>query len=114
MKRLKNNTLITLSFVKLSSFVNNSFDITLEKVVGNETLSLTSLTDSGNLAPCKDFISISIDLVSVGNVLNDGGEYILTLSNDGNSYTYLTIVEDYQEVQGSGGIYADTVRFTDL
>ena len=111
MKRLKTGVVNTLSFVKLGDFTVNSFDITLEKVVGNSSLTITNLTDLNNLDSCKDFIVINVDLLS-----NDieGGEYILTLTNNGNSYSFLTEVQDYTTTQTGSGIYGSTVRFTDL
>ena len=111
MKRLKTGVVNTLSFVKLSSFTVNSFDVTLDKVVGTGTLTITNLTDLNGLDSCKDFIQINIDLLS-----NDieGGEYELTIKNDGDSYKYLTEVQDYTVTQTGTGIYGSTVRFTDL
>jgi len=111
MKRLKTGAVNTLSFVKLSSFTVNSFDITLEKVVGVGSLTITNLTDLNNLDSCKDFIQLNIDLLS--NEI-DGGEYYLTISNNGSAYTYLTNVESYTTEQTGTGIYASTIRFTDL
>ena len=111
MKRLKTGVVNTLSFVKLSSFTVNSFDVTLDKVVGTGILTITNLTDLNNLDSCKDFIQINIDLLS-----NDieGGEYELTITNSGDSYKYLTEVQDYTVTQTGSGIYGSTVRFTDL
>ncbi len=111
MKRLKTGVVNTLSFVKLADFTVNSFDITLTKVVGTGSLTITNLTDLNNLDSCKDFISINVDLLS--NDL-DGGEYILTLSNGSNEYNFLTEVQDYTTTQTGSGIYGSTVRFTDL
>jgi hypothetical protein len=111
MKRLKTGVVNTLSFVKLSSFTVNSFDVTLDKVVGTGSLTITNLTDLNNLDPCKDFIQINIDLLS--NDL-EGGEYELTITNSGDSYKYLTEVQDYTVTQTGTGIYGSTVRFTDL
>lgn len=111
MKRLKTGVVNTLSFVKLSSFTVNSFDVTLDKVVGTGSLTITNLTDLNNLDSCKDFIQINIDLLS--NDL-EGGEYELTITNDGDSYKYLTEVQDYTVTQTGSGIYGSTVRFTDL
>lgn len=111
MKRLKVGVINTLSFVKLGDFTTNSFDISLEKVVGSDSLTITNLTDLNNLDPCKDFIRINIDLIS--NDIN-GGEYLLTLTNDGKSYTFLTEVEDYEVYQYDNGIYKDVVRFEPL
>lgn len=111
MKRLKTGVVNTLSFVKLSTFTVNSFDVTLEKVVGTGSLTITNLTDLNNLDSCKDFIQINIDLLT--NDI-DGGEYELTITNSGSSYKYLTEVQDYTTTQSGSGIYADTVRFTDL
>jgi hypothetical protein len=111
MKRLKTGVVNTLSFVKLADFTVNSFDITLEKVVGTGSLTITNLIDLNNLDACKDFISINVDLLS--NDI-DGGEYILTLTNGGNSYNFLTEVQDYTTTQTGSGIYGSTVRFTDL
>ena len=111
MKRLKTGVFNTLSFVKLSSFTVNSFDVTLDKVVGTGSLTITNLTDLNNLDSCKDFIQINIDLLS--NDL-EGGEYELTITNSGESYKYLTEVQDYTVTQTGTGIYGSTVRFTDL
>ena len=111
MKRLKTGVVNTLSFVKLSTFTVNSFDVTLDKVVGTGSLTITNLTDLNNLDPCKDFIQINIDLLS--NDL-EGGEYELTITNSGESYKYLTEVQDYKVTQTGTGIYGSTVRFTDL
>ena len=111
MKRLKTGVVNTLSFVKLSTFTVNSFDVTLDKVVGTGSLTITNLIDINNLDSCKDFIRINIDLLS-----NDieGGEYELTITNSGDSYKYLTEVQDYTVTQTGTGIYGSTVRFTDL
>lgn len=111
MKRLKTGVVNTLSFVKLSTFTVNSFDVTLEKVVGTGSLTITNLTDLNNLDSCKDFIQINIDLLT--NDI-DGGEYELTITNNGSSYKYLTEVQDYTTTQSGSGIYGSTVRFTDL
>ena len=111
MKRLKTGVVNTLSFVKLSTFTVNSFDVTLEKVVGTGSLTITNLNDLNNLDSCKDFIQINIDLIN--NDL-EGGEYELTITNSGESYKYLTEVQDYTVTQTGTGIYGSTVRFTDL
>ena len=110
MKRLKTGVVNTLSFVKLSSFTVNSFDVTLEKVVGSGSLTITNLTDLNNLDSCKDFIRINIDLIS--NIL-EGGEYELSITNGDSTYTYLTNVESYNIEQEGAGIYASTVKFVD-
>lgn len=111
MKRLKAGVVNTLSFVKLSTFTVNSFDVTLDKVVGNGSLTITNLTDLNNLDSCKDFIRINIDLIS--NEL-EGGEYELTITNQGSSYKYLCHLEDYVVYQYDNGIYKDVVRFEPL
>jgi len=111
MKRLKTGVVNTLSFVKLSTFTVNSFDVTLDKVVGTGSLTITNLTDLNDLDSCKDFIRLNIDLLS--NEI-DGGEYELTITNQGGSYKYLTEVQDYTTTQSGSGIYGSTVRFTDL
>ncbi len=111
MKRLKTGVVNTLSFVKLSSFTVNSFDVTLDKVVGTGSLTITNLTDLNNLDSCKDFIQLNVDLIN--NEL-EGGEYELTITNSGDSYKYLTEVQDYTTTQTGTGIYSSTVRFTDL
>jgi hypothetical protein len=106
MKRLKTGVVNTLSFVKLGDFTVNSFDITLEKTVGTGSLTITNLTDLNNLDSCKDFIQLNIDLLS--NEI-DGGEYELTITNSGNSYTYLTEVQSYQYNALGNGIYSNSV-----
>lgn len=106
MKRLKAGAVNTLSFVKLGDFTINSFDITLEKVVGVGSLTITNLTDLNSLDSCRDFISINIDLLS--NELS-GGEYILTLTNNGNNYSFLCEVQSYQYNNLTNGIYSDSV-----
>ena len=111
MKRLKAGVVNTLSFVKLSTFTVNSFDITLSKVVGTGSLTITNLLDLNGLDSCKDFIKLNIDLLS--NTL-EGGEYYLSITNQGSEYTYLCLVEDYTITQTGSGIYGSTVRFTDL
>jgi len=109
MKRLKVGEVNTLSFVKSIYYVINSFDVTFEKVVGSETLTLTNLQDLNGLDTCKDFIRLNIDLLS--NSL-EGGEYHLTLSSGSMTCTYLCNVESYNIDQSGTGIYADTVRFS--
>jgi hypothetical protein len=74
--------------------------------VGPGSLTITNLTDLNNLDSCKDFIQINIDLVS--NVI-EGGEYVLTITNDGDSYGYLTEVQDYQYNTLGTGIYSNSV-----
>ena len=112
MKHLKTGIVNTLSFVKIKSFTVNSFAIKLDKIVGDYSLTLSSLTDNNALDSCKDFISLNVDLLS--NDI-DGGEYTLTLIYNGtNEYVYLVNVEDYTTTQSGAGIYGDSVRFTDL
>ena len=111
MKHLKTGIVNTLSFVKIKSFTVNSFAIKLDKIVGDYSLTLSSLTDNNALDSCKDFISLNVDLLS--NDI-DGGEYSLTLINGDNEYTYLVHIEDYTTTQTGAGIYGDSVRFVDL
>ena len=109
MKRLRVGEVGTLSFIKHIGYVINSFDVTLEKVVGSGSLTLTDLQDLNNLDTCKDFIRLNIDLVS--NSL-EGGEYHLTLTNGDSTCNFLCNVESYEVTQTGTGIYADTVRFS--
>lgn len=109
MKQLRVGSVNTISFIRHIDYVINDFDITLEKVVGTETLSLTGLQDIHNLDSCKDFISLNIDLIS--NSL-EGGEYHLTLTNGSSTCSFLCNVESYEVTQTGTGIYADTVRFS--
>jgi hypothetical protein len=106
MKRLKTGAVNTLSFVKNIGYVVNEFDVTLEKVVGNGTLSLTELQDLNGLDTCKDFIQLNIDLVA--NSL-EGGEYYLTLTNGSSSVKYLCNVESYSYQVHGTDIYSDSV-----
>lgn len=110
MKRLRVGVVNTISFIK-SNYTVNDFQITLDKVVGNATLTLINLTDANGIDPCKDFISINIDLVT-----NDlpGGEYYLTLSNEGSDVLYLCNIVDHEYTQTGASIYGDTVVITDL
>ena len=101
----------TLSFIKLSGFTINSFNVTLEKVVGNESLTITNLVDINSLDICKDFIRINIDLITYSL---EGGEYILTLENDGDSYSFPANVENYEESQSGSGVYDSVVSFNAL
>jgi hypothetical protein len=109
MKRLRTGSVNTLSFVKNLEYVVNSFDVLLEKVVGNQTVTITGLQDLNNLSVCNDFIRLNIDLVT--NSL-DGGEYYLTLTNGSSSLVYLCNVESYTTTQTGTGIYEDTIRFS--
>lgn len=109
MKRLKVGSVNTLSFVKSIYYVINLFDVTFEKVVGSETLTLTGLQDLNGLDTCKDFIRLNIDLLS--NNL-EGGEYYLTLSSGSMTCKYICNVESYETTQTGTGIYADSVRFS--
>jgi len=107
MKHLKTGVVNTLSFIKLKSFTVNSFSVTLTKVVGTDTLTLSSLTDLNGLDPCKDFIKINIDLLS--NTLS-GGEYVLSLTNGDKTESYLSHVKSYQYNNATGtSIYSDSV-----
>ena len=109
MKTLRVGAVNTISFIKHINYVVNDFDITLEKVVGNGSLTLNGLQDLNSLATCKDFIRLNIDLVA--NSL-EGGEYNLTLTNGNFSCKYLCNIESYTTSQTGSGIYADTVRFS--
>lgn len=111
MKRLKVGAVNSISFIRNIQYTINSFDVTFEKVVGGTALTLSDLQDQLGLANCSDFIVLNIDLVS--NSL-EGGEYYITVSNTGGTTTYLCEVESYTTTQGSGGVYSDTVKFTDL
>ena len=109
MKRLRTGSVNTLSFVKNLEYVVNSFDVLLEKVVGNQTVTITGLQDLNNLSVCNDFIRLNIDLVT--NSL-EGGEYYLTLTNGSSSLVYLRNVESYTTTQTGTGIYEDTITFS--
>lgn len=112
MKILKSGVVNTLSFVKINSFTVNNFAIKLDKLVGDYSLTLSSLTDNNSLDSCKDFITLNVDLLS--NDI-DGGEYSLTLIyNETDEYMYLVDVKDYTTTQSGVGIYSDSVKFTDL
>jgi hypothetical protein len=110
-KRLRKGIVNTLSFVKLNSFQTNDFTLTLTKVVGTEELVLSSLADVYSLDVCKDFITLNVDLLT--NSL-EGGEYVLTLTNGSSSYEYLALVDTYTTTNGSGSVYGNTVKFSDL
>jgi hypothetical protein len=109
MKRLRTGSVNTLSFVKNLDYVVNSFDVLLEKVVGNQTVTITDLQDLNNLSICNDFIRLNIDLVT--NSL-EGGEYYLTLTNASSKVSYLCNVESYTTTQTGTGIYEDTITFS--
>lgn len=107
MKRLKTGAVNSISFIRNLDYAINSFDVTFEKVVGPTVLSLTNLQDSLELATCSDFIVLNIDLVTHSL---EGGEYYLTVSNGGNSSTYLCEVQAHQyNTLSSDSIYSDSV-----
>lgn len=106
MKRLKVGAVNSISFIRNIQYTINSFDVTFEKVVGGAELTLSGLTDQLNLDSCSDFIVLNLDLIS--NSL-EGGEYYLTISNEGSSSTYLCEVENYQYNTHGTDIYADSV-----
>ena len=72
---------------------------------------LSSLADVYSLDVCKDFITLNVDLLT--NSL-EGGEYVLTLTNGSSSYEYLALVDTYTTTNGSGSVYGNTVKFSDL
>lgn len=112
MKRLINNTINTISFVKSINYVINDFDVILTKVVGDEVLELNNLASLNGLPVCSDFIKLNIDLLS--NNL-EGGEYYLTLINGNTETSYLCLVDTYQNSNGSTSVdevYGDTVKFS--
>lgn len=107
MKRLKTGAVNSISFIRNLDYAINSFDVTFEKVVGPTVLSLTNLQDSLELSTCSDFIVLNIDLVTHSL---EGGEYYLTVSNGGNSSTYLCEVQAHQyNTLSSNSIYSDSV-----
>ena len=107
MKRLKTGAVNSISFIRNLDYAINSFDVTFEKVVGPTVLSLSNLQDNLELATCSDFIVLNIDLVTHSL---EGGEYYLTISNEGNSSTYLCEVQAHQyNTLSSESIYSDSV-----
>lgn len=107
MKRLKAGAVNSISFIRNMSYTTNSFDVEFEKVVGTTALTLSGIEDQLDLDDCSDFIVLNIDLVS--NEL-DGGEYYMTITNGGNSSTYLCEVQSYQyNTLGTNSIYSDSV-----
>lgn len=106
MKRLKVGAVNSISFIRNLSYTINSFDVTFEKVVGGSALTLSALSDQLNLDSCSDFIVLNLDLIS--NQL-EGGEYYLTISNEGSSSTYLCEVESYGFDTLGSDIYGDSV-----
>ena len=109
MKKIKSEIINTISFVKSIDWVINSFDVRLEKVVGNGNRLFVDLQDLNNLNSCSDFIRLNIDLIDTSL---EGGEYFLTLSNGGSNYRYSCHLEDYTTTQTGTGVYADTVKFS--
>lgn len=106
MKRLKVGAVNSISFIRNIQYTINSFDVTFEKVVGGTALTLSNLQDQLELASCSDFIVLNIDLVS-HNL--DGGEYYMTVSNEGSSSTYLCEVQSYQYNTLGNDIYSNSV-----
>ena len=106
MKRLKAGAVNSISFIKNIGYAINSFDVTFEKVVGGTALTLSNLQDELELASCSDFIVLNLDLLS--HTL-DGGEYYMTIHNEGSSTTYLCEVQSYQYNTHGTSIYADSV-----
>lgn len=106
MKRLKAGSVNSISFIRNLSYTINSFDVTFEKVVGGTVLTLSDIQDELGLAICSDFIVLNIDLLS--NTI-DGGEYYMTISNEGGSTSYLCEVQSYQYNTHGTDIYADSV-----
>ena len=64
MKKIKSEIINTISFVKSIDWVINSFDVRLEKVVGNGNRFFVDLQDLNNLNSCSDFIRLNIDLIN--------------------------------------------------
>lgn len=106
MKRLKAGAVNSISFIKNIGYAINSFDVTFEKVVGGTALTLSNLQDNLNLDSCSDFIVLNLDLLS--NTI-EGGEYYMTISNEGSSTTYLCEVESYAYRTIGSDIYSDSV-----
>lgn len=106
MKRLKVGAVNSISFIRNIQYTINSFDVTFEKVVGGTALTLPDLQDQLGLGNCSDFIVLNLDLIS--NSL-EGGEYYLTVSNEGASSTYLCEVESYGYQSLGSSIYGDSV-----
>lgn len=112
MKRLKAGAVNSISFIRNINYTTNSFGVEFEKVVGTTALTLSGIEDQLGLADCSDFIVLNIDLVS--NEL-DGGEYYMTITNGGNSSTYLCEVQSHKYTTHGTSIYADSVVLsTDL
>ena len=111
MKRLTAGIVNSISFVKHPQWVINDFTVTLNKVVGSGSLTLTNLQDLNNLNSCNDFIRLNIDLLS--NTLN-GGEWYIEVTNGPITASYLSEIKDTTITQSGSGIYTDTVVLTDL
>lgn len=106
MKRLTAGFINTISFVKHPLWVINDFDVTLEKVVGTGSLSLTGLQDLNALDTCKDFIRLNIDLLS--NSL-EGGEYYIEVTNGDITSSYLCDLKSHEYSSHGSDIYSDSV-----
>lgn len=106
MKRLKVGAVNSISFIRNIQYTINSFDITFEKVVGGTALTLSNLQDQLELASCSDFIVLNIDLVT-HNL--EGGEYYMTVGNEGSESTYLCEVQSYQYNVLGNDIYSNSV-----
>lgn len=113
MKTARAGVVNYLSFVRYGSLSVNDFTIELRKVVGSENYTFSELQDSNNLASCYDFLVLTLDLLTTDV---EGGEYELTLYNDGNELgAFLINIIDYTQTnQAVSGVYASTVKTTDL
>lgn len=121
MKRIEVNSITNISLVRAFNIdnYNNNFTIVMTKVVGDQVITLTGITDPNFNDNCRGFIRVPIDLI--GNTA-DGGEYIVEVYcesiEDGmtlvSSLVIEVVTDEINNIAAGDPIYGNTVKYENL
>ena len=110
MKRLSKTGVQYLFFVRDKDFVTDGlFSISFYKTVGDDVLTISSLSDENGLLSCSQFIKLEVDLDTYSL---EYGEYLVELFYDGVSYSksLIEVFAGLPSAEGGDDAYRHVVK----
>jgi hypothetical protein len=121
MKRIEVNSITNVSLVKTfnTTNYNNNFEIVMEKVVNDDVITITGVTDPDFDIDCRPFVRVPIDLIA-----NEakGGEYIVRVYCESvtegmtlvSSLLIDVVSDDIVSVNAGDPIYGNVIKANEL
>jgi hypothetical protein len=114
MKRLSKTGIQYLTFVKDKDFVTDGlFTLIFYKTVGDEVLTISSLSDENGLPNCFPYITLEVDLDTYSLAY---GEYLVELQYNGSTYVnaLIEVFDGLPDAEGGSDAYRNVVKLKSL